>query len=121
MFRSFAEQSSDIIVLADTRGAVLYENPAMEKILGYKVEERIGSSGFELIHPDDMKIVTDAADILFNDTNAPVIKMNFGCVIKTEAGGYSMERQATWCMITLWKPWSSTCMTSLSARTPKIT
>lgn len=74
MFRSFAEQSSDIIVLADTRGAVLYENPAMEKILGYKVEERIGSSGFELIHPDDMKIVTDAADILFNDTNAPVIK-----------------------------------------------
>lgn len=70
IFRSVTEQSSDIIIIANQKGVISYENPAIEKILGYKAEERIGTSGFSLVHPDDLKIVNDAARILFHDVNA---------------------------------------------------
>ena len=42
--------------------------------MGFKPEERIGAKGFELIHPDDMKFLTDSFNTLARDTNSPVIK-----------------------------------------------
>lgn len=69
-FRVLAEQSSDIIVLFDSKGTILYENPAMEKILGFTAQERIGANIFDLIHPDDLKIAKDKFRIINNRTNA---------------------------------------------------
>jgi PAS domain S-box-containing protein len=51
-FRALAEQSSDIIVFANREGIVTYENPAVEKFLGFKPEERIGVNVFDRIHPE---------------------------------------------------------------------
>ncbi len=59
-FRALAELSSDIILLVNREGIIIYENPALEKILGFKVEERIGKNAFENLHPDDLNLVTDA-------------------------------------------------------------
>ena len=73
-FRSFVEHSSDILVLLNLEGTIVYINPAVEQILGFKPEERIGAKGFELIHPDNMKFLTDSFDALARDTNAPVIR-----------------------------------------------
>ncbi len=58
-FRTLAEQSSDIIVIVNRDGFVIYENPAVERSLGVKTEERIGISIFERIHPDDLKFAKD--------------------------------------------------------------
>ena len=55
-------------------GIITYINPAVEKVLGFKPEERIGAKGFELIHPDDMKFLTDSFNTLARDTNSPVIQ-----------------------------------------------
>jgi len=52
-------------------GVITYANPAVERTLGFKVEERIGASGFECIHPDNLKSVTDAFNTLIRDINAP--------------------------------------------------
>ncbi len=41
-FRGLAESAGDIIVSIDFEGTVLYVNPAVEDILGYKPEEVIG-------------------------------------------------------------------------------
>ena len=71
-FRAVADQSSDIIVLLNREGVITYENQAVEKALGLKIEERIGARGFEYLHPDDFKLVADAYNILFRDKNAPV-------------------------------------------------
>ena len=71
-FRALADQSSDIIVLLNREGVITYENPAVEKVLGLKIEERIGATGFEHLHPDDFKLIADTYDILFSDINAPV-------------------------------------------------
>ncbi|HUN54919.1 MAG TPA: diguanylate cyclase [Smithella sp.] len=73
-FRAFLEHSSDIIVILNREGIITYINPAIEKVLGFKPEERIGSGGFDLIHPDDMQISANSFNTLANDTNSPVIR-----------------------------------------------
>jgi diguanylate cyclase (GGDEF)-like protein/PAS domain S-box-containing protein len=73
-FRALIEHSSDIIVILNLEGTILYINPAVEQVLGFKPEERIGAKGFELIHPDDMKFLTDSFNTLARDTKSPVIK-----------------------------------------------
>jgi diguanylate cyclase (GGDEF)-like protein/PAS domain S-box-containing protein len=70
-FRALAEQSSDIIVLVNREGIITYENPAVERYLGLKAEERIGVSIFERIHPDDLKLSIDTFNTLSKDINAP--------------------------------------------------
>ncbi len=74
LFRSVAEQSSDVIVIADLEAKITYQNPAIEKALGYKVGERYGHSGFDLVHPDDFQNVMVAYKILFSDAKAPAQK-----------------------------------------------
>ena len=73
-FRAFVEHSSDIIVLLNLEGIITYINPAVERVLGFKPEERIGAKGFELVHPDDMKFLADSFNTLARDTNSPVIQ-----------------------------------------------
>jgi diguanylate cyclase (GGDEF)-like protein/PAS domain S-box-containing protein len=73
-FRALVENSSDSIVVLDREGTVTYENPAFEKVLGFKSEERIGANGFELVHPDDLDHLANELIILFTDTNAPVVQ-----------------------------------------------
>ncbi|PKN50828.1 MAG: hypothetical protein CVU55_14930, partial [Deltaproteobacteria bacterium HGW-Deltaproteobacteria-13] len=71
-FRALAEQSSDIIIVVNQELAVTYENPAIERILGFKAEERMGVNVFDLLHPDDLKSVTAAYHELFSNINTPV-------------------------------------------------
>jgi PAS domain S-box-containing protein len=73
-FRTLTEHSLDIILLLNREGMVTYINPAVEKTLGFKPEERIGASGLELIHPEDLTTVTDAFNIMVTDTNSPVVQ-----------------------------------------------
>mgnify|MGYP001477478781 CR=1 FL=1 len=53
-FRALADQSSDIIVVVNREGIITYENNIVEKILGYKPEERIGARSMDNMHPDDV-------------------------------------------------------------------
>jgi PAS domain S-box-containing protein len=53
-FRSLIENASDLITVSDGNGIIRYESPSLERMLGYKPEERMGKSVFELLHPDDL-------------------------------------------------------------------
>jgi diguanylate cyclase (GGDEF)-like protein/PAS domain S-box-containing protein len=72
-FRALIEHSSDIIVVVNLEGIITYINPAVEQVLGFKPEERIGAKGFELVHPDNMKFLTNSFIALVSDANAPDI------------------------------------------------
>jgi len=72
-FRALVEHSSDIIVVVNLKGNITYINPAVEQVLGYRPEERIGAKGFELVHPDDLKFLSESFSTLANDANASVI------------------------------------------------
>jgi PAS domain S-box-containing protein len=52
-FRYMVQNSSDIITLLGADGTVFYVSPAIERVLGYSPEERIGENTFDLVHPDD--------------------------------------------------------------------
>ena len=72
-FRSLIEHSSDIIVVINLEGIIIYINPAAEQVLGFKPEERIGKKGFELIHPDDMELLANSFMTLAGNPNVPPI------------------------------------------------
>ena len=72
-FRAFVEHSSDMIVLVNPEGVILYVNPAIESVLGFKPEERIGAKGSEIVHPDDIEALADVFNTLSRDTNSPVM------------------------------------------------
>jgi PAS domain S-box-containing protein len=66
-FRSLVRYASDIIVILDAEGTILYESPAVERILGFRPEERIGTDAFSHIHPDDLGAVKSRfAELLEN-------------------------------------------------------
>ena len=72
-FQSLIEHSSDIIVVIDPKATVTYVNKALEQVLGYKPEERIGEKAHELIHPDDINLLAESFISLISDTNPLVI------------------------------------------------
>src|SRR5829696_10550801 len=51
--RSLVRYSSDIITILDADGTVRYVSPAVERVMGYKPEEQVGTNAFDTIHPDD--------------------------------------------------------------------
>jgi len=54
-FRSLIENISDIICVLKNDGVIVYESPSVERILGYKPHELIGSNLFDFMHPDDLE------------------------------------------------------------------
>ena len=54
-YRALAEHSSDLVARHDLDGRYLYASPAAERLLGYRPEELIGRTAWEigLVHPDD--------------------------------------------------------------------
>jgi diguanylate cyclase (GGDEF)-like protein/PAS domain S-box-containing protein len=52
-FRSLVQNASDVITVLDPEGMILYESPAVERILGFQPHVRVGTDGLSCIHPDD--------------------------------------------------------------------
>ena len=56
-FRSLVQNASDGVAVLAEDGIVRYESPAVERILGRHVENRIGRAATADVHPDDRSIV----------------------------------------------------------------
>ena len=52
--QAMVKYSPDLITIIESDGSVRYHNPAIERILGYKPEDRINQFFADLIHPDDL-------------------------------------------------------------------
>jgi PAS domain S-box-containing protein len=51
--RALIEHARDIVAVLAADGTVLYESPAVERVLGFRPEEMVGRSGYDFVHPDD--------------------------------------------------------------------
>ncbi|WP_343409938.1 PAS domain S-box protein [Candidatus Amarolinea dominans] len=58
-FRVLIENASDIITVLDQDGTIRYGSPAVERVLGYRQQELMGTNTFELVHPDDLPRALD--------------------------------------------------------------
>jgi PAS domain S-box-containing protein/putative nucleotidyltransferase with HDIG domain len=58
-FRALIENASDAITLVSADGSILYTSPSTFSILGYRPDEFLGRSAFELIHPHDLSATSE--------------------------------------------------------------
>lgn len=56
-FRSLIENATDIIVILDQTGIFRYSSPSAERVLGYRLEDVVGRSATELVHPADIPLI----------------------------------------------------------------
>lgn len=53
-FRLLIENARDIITVLTPEGIIEYESPAVESVLGYRPEERVGREALEFVHDHDL-------------------------------------------------------------------
>ncbi|HEY2738484.1 MAG TPA: EAL domain-containing protein [Thermoanaerobaculia bacterium] len=59
-FRALVQNSSDMIGILEQSGSVRYESPSHQRVLGHAVDEYLGRSFLDLVHPEDRPQVTAA-------------------------------------------------------------
>ncbi len=60
-FDAMAQSAFDLIAETDQNGSIVYASPSFRTVLGHEPSELVGVSGFELIHPDDLKLAAATA------------------------------------------------------------
>ncbi|GIF98983.1 sensor domain-containing diguanylate cyclase [Catellatospora citrea] len=65
-FRSLVQHASDLTLLVDAQGTVLYASPALQDLLGVPPAQAVGRPLAEVLRPDD----TSAVDHLLADVSA---------------------------------------------------
>jgi diguanylate cyclase (GGDEF)-like protein/PAS domain S-box-containing protein len=58
-FRKMVAKASDMVVVTDERGVLTYVSPAVGRMLGYSEDDKLGTSMFELVHPDDAALAIE--------------------------------------------------------------
>ena len=95
-FRTLVANSSDLIVVLDEQGQVLYANPTAERMLGFAPGERVGRNALELIYPEDRDAITT---IFREGVHQPGIHRSVVFRVKTASGDWrSLEAVATNCL-----------------------
>jgi len=85
IFRALIETFPDGIVILGSDLEVIYENPSISRILGYKPGEFIGKDTFSVIHPDDMpRIASRLTKMIQNPSD--VSKTHAQCRVRHKDG-----------------------------------
>ena len=80
-FRSLVESTNDWIWEIDASGIYTYVSPQVEKLLGYKPQEVLGKSPFDLMPPDEVQSVADEFKKII-DKRGPIVAMENSCIHK---------------------------------------
>jgi PAS domain S-box-containing protein len=54
-FHALIQNALDIVMVTDAQGTIRYISPSIERVLGYRPEEMVGTSTAEYVHPDDLE------------------------------------------------------------------
>jgi len=76
-FRVLLEHAADIILVLDENGITLFASRTIEKAIGYTVEDRIGQSGFNILHPDDLAAGRQAFSWVLNHPNEVISELEY--------------------------------------------
>ena len=59
-YSALIENASDGMVVINGNGAIRNKTASIERVLGYRIEDDIGRSSFDFVHPDDLPKAADA-------------------------------------------------------------
>jgi len=82
-FRSLVNNSSDLITVLAPDGTITYQSPSVERMLGRRAADLVGTALGDLVHPDDQHHVTVTLTKL---VEAPGATANLGCRLQHEDG-----------------------------------
>jgi PAS domain S-box-containing protein len=66
LFRALINSSWDAFHLVQPDGRIIFESPAVTRLLGYLPEEMVGCNALEFVHPDDFARVLEGSRTLLN-------------------------------------------------------
>ena len=79
-FSALIRHGWDIVSIIEADGIIRYESPAIERVLGYKPEEMIGTNAFYYLHPDDAEMVANKyREGVANNKSTVAIEARFLC------------------------------------------
>ena len=55
LFQVLVQNSADAVAMLNADGTIRFASDSSARLLGYSLEERLGRSAFELLHPDDVQ------------------------------------------------------------------
>jgi PAS domain S-box-containing protein len=70
--QALIENSGEAVILLNADGTIRFASQTSARVLGYSVEERVGHSGFELVHPDDLPRMRAAFADLLRQAGVPI-------------------------------------------------
>jgi len=93
------DNMSDMIRLTNLQGINLYTSPSHEKVLGYKPEERVGKSAFDIVHPDDVGHIINVFSDGIHDGNGTTALPGDGWVAEGTifAHGCTINAKSCYC------------------------
>lgn len=87
---SVFENLTDMVVVLDAEGTIVYGNSYAADLLGYERDEQVGHSIAEFLHPDDLVRALEVATLIFDDA----------LVVPVTPAVYRVRRaDGTWCPI----------------------
>jgi PAS domain S-box-containing protein len=84
-FRSLVNNSSDLITVLAPDGTIAYQSPSVQRVLGRRAGDLVGTALGDLVHPDDRHQVIASLTKL---VEAPGATDNFGCRLRHEDGSW---------------------------------
>ncbi len=79
-YTSMISNISDVIGIMGADGIMTYKSPNIEKWFGWLPQERLGTSGFSTIHPDDLERIQKVFySLLENDSSVIKIEFRYAC------------------------------------------
>ena len=85
-FRSLVNNSSDLITVLAPDGTIAYQSPSVQRVLGRRAADLVGTALGDLVHPDDQHDVNVSLTELVEA--APGATANFGCRLRHEDGSW---------------------------------
>jgi PAS domain S-box-containing protein len=85
-FRSLVNNSSDLITVLAPDGKIAYQSPSVQRILGRRPADLVGTTLGDLVHPDDQHDVSASLTKLVEA--APGATANFGCRLQHNDGSW---------------------------------
>ena len=77
--KSVVEYGSDIIIILDPKGIILYHNPSSKETLGYDPGFLVGKNFFDFVHPKNLTHFKDGFDKSIRDEKVQKLEYQFLC------------------------------------------
>ncbi len=84
-FQALFQHAPDLVSVLDSTGKIAYSSPSASSVLGFESGAMVGTSVFEIVHPDDRPYMQEQFTVLLGHREA-VLRLQ--CRVRSAAGDF---------------------------------